>query len=621
MWVWRADRPTGLGRGYMAAVVVAGLLVALGAAGCGSGGARRTNRASASEIPGLKPGEDPAGQQLLGKKRGGTLTAYNTWGFDYLDPGQAYFIPTYAVEYATQRPLFAYLPNTYSTPSPDMAAYMPTVANGGISDGGTTLTVHIRPNVHFSPPVNRAVTSMDIAYAIERGANPHVKNAYFAAYFGSRAASPLVGAQRPRYRGGPIPGIKTPNSSTIVFHITRPGAGFLIQALTLPLSAPVPESFARRFDAHTPTSYGTTYLVASGPYMMKSDRSGRIAGVGYESGKSATLVRNPNWNSTTDYRPAYLDQINIRIGGSAIAVGEQVLKGSDSIELDTPPPSIVDQAYHSYPSQVTFTYGLGSDYLALNNASGPMKNVNVRKAIWAALDREAIVQATGGPLFASPMTHFIDPGVSGYEQAGGALGPRLDYNAHLHGDLTVARKYMRLAGYPSGRYTGSATIHMVGADSLKYPAVTQIVNRAFTSLGFRTHVIEVDFATMYTKFCSVPARKIDACPSVGWVRDFADPQAVLFIPFYGPSITPTDTANWSRVNDPQINSAMEHAAQITGPAARAEAWAGVDKMLVDRAVAVPETFPTSQSIEARNVAGVSALWAAGIWDLDFTSLK
>src|SRR5690348_5605401 len=165
MWVRRADRPAVAGWGCVATIVVAVLLLTPGVAACGSGGARRTNRASMSAIPGLKPGEDPAGQQLLGKQRGGTLTAYNSLGIDSLDPGQSYFDPSYPIEYATQRPLFAYRPNSYSTPSPDMAAYMPTDANGGITDGGRTVTVHIRPNVHFSPPVNRAVTSADIAYA------------------------------------------------------------------------------------------------------------------------------------------------------------------------------------------------------------------------------------------------------------------------------------------------------------------------------------------------------------------------------------------------------------------------------------------------------------------------
>ena len=54
-----------------------------------------------------------------------------------------------------------------------------------ISGDGKTITVHIRKGVHFSPPVNREVTSADVAYAIERGANPNVGNPYFEAYFSS----------------------------------------------------------------------------------------------------------------------------------------------------------------------------------------------------------------------------------------------------------------------------------------------------------------------------------------------------------------------------------------------------------------------------------------------------
>jgi peptide/nickel transport system substrate-binding protein len=216
---------------------------------------------------------------------------YTSEDFEFLYPGESYFDIDYAIDYATQRPLFAYMPNNAENVVPDMAAFMPTTANGGISDGGRTLTVHIRTGVHFSAPVNRAVTSSDIAYAIERGANPNVATPYFASYFGADATSALQGAQRADYKGEPIPGIQTPNRSTIVFHMTRPGATLLIQALTLPLSAPVPESYARPLDRHDPTLYGRTYLVATGPYMLKSDTSGRFAGIGYQAGKSATLCR------------------------------------------------------------------------------------------------------------------------------------------------------------------------------------------------------------------------------------------------------------------------------------------------------------------------------------------
>jgi len=63
------------------------------------------------------------------------------------------------------------------------------------------------------------------------------------------------------------------------------------------------------------------------------------------------------------------------------------------------------------------------------------------------------------------------------------------------------------------------------------------------------------------------------------------------------------------------------ASLIVDPTARAQAWANVDKMLVNEAAAIPEDFDNQPSIEAKNVAGVDDLWDEGEWDFDFTSLK
>jgi peptide/nickel transport system substrate-binding protein len=599
-------------------VVLSGLL-ALGLAACG--GSSSSGGTAASTLP-LKAGENPVGQQLYGKKKGGTLTVYSSQDFVHLDPGESYFELDYAVDYATQRPLFGYMPNNSTTLSADLATEIPTVANGGITDGGETVTVHIKHGVHFSPPVNREATSADVAYAIERGANPNVANPYFSSYFGSGSPSPLVGADSSNYKGGPIPGIQTPDKYTIVFHMTKPGAVTLINALSLPTSAPVPPEFAGPLDKKSPTTYGTEYLVATGPYMLKSDSTGKFAGIGYQTGKSATLVRNPNWNPATDYRPAYLDQINVNIGGDATVIGQQVLKATGpTIQLDTPAQSIVKLAYESYPSQITFASGAGDHYVAVNNSAGPFKNENARKALWAALDREAIVKARGGPLVAEPMTHFIYPGNNGYSEAGGAAGPQADYNANVNGNMAVATKYMKAAGYSSGKYTGNATIQIVGANNINDPAIIQIVNSALTGLGFHTHVSEVDQSVMYAKYCGVPKQEIDVCPTVGWGRDFADPLSVLYTPFYGPAIVPTNNSNWGQVNDPQINAAMDKAALVVDPTARAQAWANVDKLLVEHASAVPEEFDNQPDIESNTVAGVDDLWNSGTWDFDFTSVK
>jgi len=608
------------------AVVIAGL-VAVVLAACGSSGKSASGSGGGSSsssntqsLP-LKPGENPASEVLFGKKKGGTLTVYSSEDFEHLDPGSSYFALDYAIDVATQRPLFQYMPNNAQNVSPDLATTIPTTSNGGISADGKTVTIHIHKGVHFSPPVNREVTAQDVAYALERGANPNVGNAYFPAYFGSAAPAPLVGADNPKYTGGPIPGITTPDKYTIVFKTTKPSGSFLVQALSLPLSAPVPPEFVAPLDKHAPTTYGAQYLVATGPYMLKSDSTGKFAGIGYQTGKSATLIRNPNWNASTDFRPAYLDQINVNIGGDATVIGQQVLKGSHSIQLDTPSQSNVKLAYQSYPSDITFTPGSGEHYLALNNAHGPFKNVDLRRAVFAALDREAIIKERGGALTAEPATHFIYPGVNGYQEAGGAPGPLYDFNKNVSGDMTVACKYMKLAGYPNCKYTGAGSVQIVGSSNGNSPAITQITNQAMTALGFKTHVSLVDQSAMYAKYCGVPKQEIDACPLVGWIRDFADPLTVLYATFYGPAIVPTNNSNWPQTNDPSINAAMQQAAVVSEPTARAQAWANVDKMLVNIAAAVPEDWDNQPNLVSKDVSGVNQIWNEGTWDFDFTSLK
>ncbi len=241
--------------------------------------------------------------------------------------------------------------------------------------------------------------------------------------------------------------------------------------------------------------------------------------------------------------------------------------------------------------------------------------------MWAALDRDALVKVRGGALVAQPMTHFLYPGVAGYEEAGGAAGPKVDYNEHPEGDMAVAEKYVKLAGYPSGKYTGGKTLQVVGVSGEPEAGTAQIVNQALQSLGFKTHLSLVDKSVMYEKYCGVPAQEIDVCPNAGWTRDFADPQTVLFVPFYGPAISPSGNPNWGQVNDPQINAAMEKAELVVGEPARAQAWAKIDEMLVGQAVAAPGVFVSQANIEGKGVAGVDQLWNNGAWDYDFTSLK
>jgi peptide/nickel transport system substrate-binding protein len=581
-----------------------GLVLVLAA--CGSSSSSSTNGAQSESIatPGVM---SPAQESLTGGRRGGTLQVLDEADFEHLDPGIAYYGLDYEVIYATQRPLYSDKPDT-TQPSPDMAA-----GPAKISANGKTITIMLKQGIHFSPPVNREVTAEDVAYAIERGANPNVANPYFHSYFESIEGAPTAD-------GGPIRGIRTPTKHTIVFQLTEPKAPIVVGALQLPLSAAVPKLYAERFDKNKPSDYGD-YEVATGPYMLENDAAGKVLGVGYVPGRSATLVRNPNWNAKTDFRPAYLNRIDIKIGGSAPVIGRQVLEGKDLVQNEAAAQPIVKLAYEKHRSQLEISPGAGIHYIALDNKVGPFSNIDLRKAFWAALNRAAMDRARGGALITTVATHFIYPTISGFEQAGGLKGPRVDYDEYPEGNMKIAGKYLELAGYPSGKYTGHRPIAIVGATGDPSEQDADIVNQTLKNLGFTTKLTLVEDATMYAKYCNVPKEEITVCPNVDWVADFADPQAVLDITFNGRYITPTGNANWGQTDVPRLNSAMSKAETTTGRPARAAAWAKIDDEIVRDAAAIPFDWDKQANVEGSAVEGVGDLWNVGAWDYAYTSLR
>ena len=84
-----------------------------------------------------------------------------------------------------------------------------------------------------------------------------------------------------------------------------------------------------------------------------------------------------------------------------------------------------------------------------------------------------------------------------------------------------------------------------------------------SALGFKTTIKAVPQQTMYSKFCGYVKAQINVCPTAGWIEDFADPYAALFVPFSGKAIVPINNANWAVLNDPKVNYAIDSAAAIS----------------------------------------------------------
>jgi peptide/nickel transport system substrate-binding protein len=542
-------------------------------------------------------------------KRGGTLRVLYQGDVDFIDPGKTYYNGGYIVTEATQRPLVNYKPSAPEQAVPDLAATLPVV-----SADGKTVTVKIRRGVRFSPPVNREVTSRDVKYAIERGFFKTVANGYAPTYFGN-----VVGVKPGVAPGATIAGIQTPDDATIVFRLSRPTGGVVAGALALPLSSPVPAEYAAKYDRHNPSDYGT-HQVATGPYMIANDAGGKT--VGYQAGRFIHLVRNRNWRAATDYRPAYLDRIDIDEGNTDTNLAAQkILSGRHVVSGEFPAPAeVIAQALKTARGQITLMPTGAIDYVPLNTAIPPFNDLNVRRAVVAGADRDAIRKTAGGAIRGALATHLIPPSIPGYRQAGGARGDGLDFLANPHGDPAVAAKYLRQAGYASGRYDGNAPVLLVSINDPGTKLAGQLVQRDLTRLGFKVEARYVTAETFFTKFCGVPASKVNACVGWGWLRDFPDAQTILDPTFNGKAIQAAGNSNVPQLNVPAINAAMARAEALTRPAARAEAWAAVDRQVTAQAPAILGTWTNQPIIRAKDVAAVPNANIVG-WDLAFTSLR
>jgi peptide/nickel transport system substrate-binding protein len=577
-------------------------LAALVLAGCGGGSGNSTDESTSTGAP-------------TSGKQGGKITMLWTDDVDFIDPGQTYYQLGFMLAYATQRPLYNWKPDDAEHSVPDLAESDPQ-----ISTDGCKVTVKLRSGIKFSPPVNRAATSKDVKYAIERGFFNTVNNGYAGSYFGD-----LKGAKVGAKPGTTIAGIKTPDDNTIVFDLNpRPSGkcsgGVLAGALAMPISAPVPKEYAAKYDKANPSTYGQ-YQVSTGPYMIANNAAGKA--VGYQAGKDIHLVRNPNWDKSTDYKPAYVDEYNMPQGNDDTTVASRkIIDGSDQLSGDfSPPPAILKQMVSGgQKSQLSLVPGAGIRWVVMNTTVKPFDDLDVRKAVIAGFDRNAMRLTRGGELIGDMPTHLLNPGIPGFEEAGGLKGPGFDFLANPSGDMNLAAEYLKKAGYPTGKITGGQKLLMVGTAEGVAQKAAEVAKENFEKLGFQVTLRLVTQDSMYTKFCNVPKAAVAICPNYGWLKDFADGQTFLDPTFNGKNILPANNSNISQLNDPKINAAMRDAEVITDPDARARAWAEIDKMITAQAPVIPWNWDKQPVIRSKDVNGVVNQFNAQ-WDLSFTSVK
>lgn len=526
--------------------------------------------------------------------------------FGSIDPAVNSFRgPADSMLRAVHRSLYRFTADDPVTPAPDLAAAPPR-----ISPDGRRITIRIRRGVRFSPPVGREVVASDVRYAIERSFRPSVGSPYAQLYFGD-----LEGVEAfMEGRSERISGLRTPSRDTLVLRLRRPRAGVLVPALTKTLTAPVPREYARRFDAERVSTYDR-HQVATGPYMIRSDRSGRLTG--WKPGNRIDLVRNPSWDPAA--RPA-IDRVVFRLGTSYEIAAQTALKSRATVAPVFGPITggVVRELHNAGPERVAVTDPGMALWYSLNARVPPFDDVDVRRAVLAAFDRRGLAELVGG--FATPASHFIPPGTRGHVAAGGRRGPDADFLRRPSGDMRVARRYLRTAGYPEGRITDAKPITLIDISrggSTSSPSA-EYVQDQLSRLGLRVRVRLLAPGAL-PRICGAPRSPVAIC-ALRVSQEFREPRTVLRSTFDGRLITRGFSVNYSHFGDTEISQAMDRADGLTDAVARGRAWAAIDRELTRRAVALPALWIKGVTVSSPDV-NLAIDPDAGTVDLATTRLR
>jgi peptide/nickel transport system substrate-binding protein len=495
---------------------------------------------------------------------------------------------------------------------PDLAVALPTV-----SDDGLTYTFRLKSGLRYAPPYDDvSIRSRDVVRAVEYalGLGPG---------FTTETLLVIEGASAFRdKRAGAVSGLETPDEQTLVVHLTR-RVGDLAERFSLAVTAPIPEG----------ADVGHTQLgripVASGPYMIEGSAAYDFSRAptrsrlpaGYTHDTRLSLVRNPSW-SNDPLRGAYADRIALTAESSPESAAAKVDNGSLDValgQLSPPPEQIRRYAEDPELRKRLFAHvGSGVRYVNMNVAVPPFDDLQVRKAVSLAIDKQALQRAARGGLGGRIAGHIAPDAFLN--------NLLLDYDPHEtpghRGDVDAARKEMAKSRYDrngDGRCDVPACRGLVAPVRKDDPTnveLGRLVRDDLQAIGIELAIKALDFDTYFGE-AILPEAKAPIIPSLGWGADVLNASGIFAPLFSGALVGHPSGSNLSLVGAtqsqlkrlgylprpvPSVDAKLAECVRLTGRA-QTQCWAETDQLLMERIVPhVPYLFEGATQVVSGRVA-------------------
>ena len=412
-----------------------------------------------------------------------------------------------------------------------------------ISEDGRTITFKLRQDIRFSN--GRPITSEDFAYSLQRILNPAVKSPGQGFYRNIAGARAFQDGSADR-----VSGLRTPDLETLEIELVQPDLPFLY-CIAMPFAYAVPREEVERHG----DEFGR-YPVGSGPFTLAR----------WQRGTGLRLEKNPGYYRADDIR---LEAIDLMVGGDETLHMMMFERGELDIASVTstgiPDADFIRVMNDPVLSKRVAHQPLNAiQYLSMNTELPPFDNVNVRRAVNHAIDRERIVGLISDR--GIPARGVLPPGMPGFNEA----------LAGYDHDPEKARTLLEEAGFTEGFTTELMVTAQSGIDS----KIGQAVQQDLAEVGI---TVEIRPVTGPTRIEATGRRGAVPFATFGWYQDYPDPSNFLDVLLNGNRITEVHSTNVAFYDNERVNALLNEASSSTDQAHRLALYQEAERLIVDDA--------------------------------------
>ena len=295
-------------------------------------------------------------------------------------------------------------------PVPDLATEVPSVANGGITEGGKVWTYHLRHNVKWSDGV--PLTAQDVSYTFNRILRQQL--GMYIGYFEH------------------VTKVEAPDDYTVVITSSKPNA--VMTALYVPI---LPEHIWNKVPDKKAEYWSNMPMVSSGPFFVSE----------VHNGKFVKLTRNPYYEDGFGVEPT-VQTVLYEMYQQQSSMVDDYKSGNLDAAIELAPGFY--RALKTTPgTTLTDAPSLGFHQLGMNCYKSPkskgnplLRDVHIRQAVNYAIDKQKVANTAMAGL-APVATSILSP-VQGFYRWDVPADQQYTY------DPAKAKQILDAAGYKIG---------------------------------------------------------------------------------------------------------------------------------------------------------------------------